>query len=293
MVKRYSLTGYEKNDDEDLWLWDDIPEKGFELGYKVEELMHYEKSKYQEISIAASTGFGKMLVLDGIPQYTTKDGFIYNEMLVHVPLTIHPNPRKVAIIGGGNCGAAREAIKYDSVEEVDTVEIDKRVVEVSNMWLSKSEIGKEDKRAKLIYQDGTEWIKEQKGAYDVLLLDRSDPYGPSIDLYKEIFYKNIYTGLKDDGLMVCQSGSPYFYLDILKNTVNLLRRIFPIVCVYLATIPSFPGGIWSFTLASKKWDPIVVDLSRLKCENTQYINRKIFISCFHLPNYLIRELDIE
>jgi len=289
MVKKYSLTGYEK-DGEDLWLWDDVPEKGFELGYKVEELLHYEKSKYQEISIAASTGFGKILVLDGIPQYTTKDGHIYNEMITHVPLTTHPHPKKIAIIGGGNCGAAREAIKYEDIQEINIIEIDKRVVEVSNMWLSKTELWKEDKRVNIIYRDGAEWIKEQKGIYDILLLDRSDPYGPSTDLYKETFYKQIYNSLKDDGLMVCQSESPYFYLGLLKNTVKNLRSIFPIVCVYLATIPSFPGGIWSFTLASKKWDPVAAELSRLKCRDTQYINQQIFRSCFHLPNYLLKTL---
>lgn len=292
MVEKYSLTGYEK-DDEHLWLWDDVPEKGFELGYKVEELLHYEKSEYQEISIAASSGFGKMLVLDGIPQYTTKDGYIYNEMLTHVPLTTHPYPKKIAIIGGGNCGAAREAIKYDTMEELNIVEIDKRVVEVSNMWLSKTEIWQEDKRVNIIYRDGAEWIKEQKAVYDILLLDRSDPYGPSIGLYKETFYKNIFNSLKSDGLMVCQSESPYFYLDILTNTINILRTIFPIVLVYLATIPSFPGGIWSFTLASKRWSPLTADLSRLKCEDSQYINQQIFTSCFQLPNYLLKALDIK
>jgi spermidine synthase len=289
MVKKYSLTGYEK-DSGDLWLWDDVPEKGFELGYKVEELLHYEKSKYQEISIATSTGFGEILVLDGIPQYTTKDGFIYNEMLAHVPLTTHPHPVKVAIIGGGNCGAASEAVKYDTIEELNIIEIDKRVVEVSNRWLSKTEKFKEDKRVNIIYCDGAEWIKEQKEIYDVLLLDRSDPYGPSIKLYKKAFYKHIYDSLKDDGLMACQSESPYFYLEVLKNTVNNLRSMFPFVYIYLATIPSFPGGIWSFTLASKKWHPKDADLTHLKYQDTQYINQHIFRSCFHLPNYLLKNI---
>lgn len=292
MKKKYSLTGYEK-EDEELWLWDDVPDMGFELGYKIEELLHYEKSKYQEISIAASTGFGEILALDGIPQYTTKDGFIYNEMLSHVPLTAHPTPQNVAIIGGGNCGAAREAIKYDAIKEIDVIEIDKRVVEVSNMWLSKTDICKEDKRVNIIYRDAAEWIKEQKATYDILLLDRSDPYGPAVDLYKKTFYKDIYNSLKDDGLMVCQSESPYFNLDILKNTVNSLRSVFPIVCVYLASIPSFPGGIWSFTLGSKKWHPSAADLSRLECKDTQYINQQIFMSCFHLPNYLLKTLGIK
>lgn len=289
MVNKYSLTGYEK-DSEDLWLWDDVPEKGFELGYKVEQLLHYEKSKYQEISVATSTGFGDMLVLDGIPQYTAKDGFIYNEMLAHVPLTTHPHPEKVAIIGGGNCGAAREAAKYDTIKEINIVEIDKRVVEISNRWLSKTDL-LEDERANIIYCDGAEWIKEQKAIYDVLLLDRSDPYGPSVDLYKKAFYKHIYDSLKDDGLMACQSESPYFYLGILKKTVNTLRSIFPFVIVYLATIPSFPGGIWSFTLASKKWQPKDADLTLLKSLNTQYINEEIFRSCFYLPNYLLKNIS--
>lgn len=290
MVEKDILTGYEKNEKEELWLWDDIPEKGIELGYKVEDLLHYETSKYQEISIAKSPGFGKMLVLDGIPQYTTNDGYIYNEMLAHVPLTTHPHPQKVAIIGGGNCGAAREVLKYSDVEEVKIIEIDQRVVEVSNRWLTKSEIEKEDPRVKIIYQDGAEWIKGQMGIYDVLLLDRSDPYGPSVNLYKEIFYKNVYNSLNEDGLMVCQSESPYFYLDLLKTTVGILRSIFPIVYVYLATIPSFPGGIWSFTLASKKWNPAQAELSRLQCKNTKYINQQLFTSCFHLPTYLLKTL---
>lgn len=289
MRRRNSLTGFEKYDEE-LWLYDDIPELDTEIAYKVDTLLHYEQSPYQEISIVENKGFGRMLVLDATPQYTTNDGYIYNEMLTHVPLVTHHAPKKVAMIGGGSCGPAGEAIKYKEVEQVDVVEIDQRVVEISRKWLSTGASDDFDHRVHLIYRDGTEWIKEQKGNYDVLLVDRSDPYGPSTLLYKQKFYEDVFHCLTENGIVVFQSGSPFYYSHILKDTVRNLSKLFPIVRTYLATIPTFPGGIWSFTIASKKWDPVDADLSRLECRDTKYINPEILRASFVLPNYIKENL---
>lgn len=284
--KKYSLTGYYKEPDDTLWLWDDLPEANMEVGYKVDALLHYERSPYQEISIVDTKGFGRMLVLDGTPQVTTKDGFIYNEMIAHIAMAAHPAPKKVAVIGGGDCGAAREALRYEGVQQIDVVEIDQRVVEVSRTWLTKGSVLEQDKRVHMIYRDGFKWIQEQKGAYDVVLVDRSDPYGPATSLYKQQFYQYLYDSLKDDGIVVLQSGSPYYNANILKSTVGSLKKRFPLVLPYLCTIPTFPGGIWSFTLGSKQWNPLQTDLNRLRWQEASYINPDTFRAAFTLPTYV-------
>lgn len=284
--KKYSLTGYYKEANEELWLWDDLPELDMEFGYKVQSLLHYEQSPFQEISVVDTKGFGRMLVLDGTPQVTTRDGFIYNEMITHIAMTTHPEPVKVAMIGGGDCGPAREALQYGSVRQIDVVEIDRRVVEICRSWLTKET---SEERAGLIhteYMDGYKWIQEQKNSYDVLLVDRSDPYGPAISLYKPQFYQYVYESLTNDGIVVIQTGSPYYYSSILQRTFSSLKKLFPIVRPYLCSIPSFPGGIWSFTIASKKWDPLEVNLDRLQWQHTRYMTPEIFRSSFVLPKYV-------
>jgi spermidine synthase len=283
-----SLTGFEKYDEE-WWLCDDVPEIDLDIAYKVDALLQYEQSPYQEISVIENKGFGRMLVLDGTPQYTTNDGFIYNEMLAHVPLITHQAPKKVAIIGGGNGGPAREAIKYPEVEKVDVVEIDKRVADVCRTWFSAS-ADQLDGRVNFFYRDGAEWIQEQKDAYDVLMVDRSAPYGPATVLYKQKFYQDAYHSLTEEGVAVFQSGSPFYYAHILRDTVRNLSRLFPVVRTYLATVPSFPGGIWSFTLASKKWDPLQADIHRLQGQGAKYINPDTLRASFALPNYVREKL---
>lgn len=283
--KRDSLTGYYK-EEESLWLWDDLPELDMEVGYRVEALLHYEQSPFQEISIIDTKGFGRMLVLDGTPQVTVKDGFIYNEMLTHIAMTSHPEPKKVAMIGGGNCGPAREAAKYKSAQHIDVVEIDQRVVEVCRTWMTKETADERSGRIRMIYEDGYKWIQEQKNSYDVLLVDRSDPYGPATSLYKPQFYQYVYDSLTDEGIAVFQSGSPYYYANILKSTVSSLKKLFPVVRVYTCTVPIFPGGIWSFTLASKKWDPLDADLNRLQWQDAKYMDPEIYLASFALPKYV-------
>lgn len=289
MKFRDSLTGYEKYEEE-LWLSDDVPEIEIETAYHVKRLLHYEQSPYSEISVIENKGFGRMLVLDGTPQYTTNDGFIYNEMLAHMALTTHPSPKKVGIIGGGSCGTAREVLKYADVKQVDIIEIDQRVTEVCRTWFPLETSSLQDPRTQIYHRDGTEWIKERKSTYDVLIVDRSDPYGPSTVLYKQRFYEDLFHCLTDQGIVVLQSGSPFYYSHLLKDTVQHMRKLFPIVKTYLASVPVFPGGIWSFTLASKTYDPLLADIGRLQCQETKYINPELYSSSFVLPNYIKQHL---
>lgn len=287
--KKPSLTNFEKEPNGELWLWDDLPEFQMETGYQVEALLHYERSTYQEISIVESKGFGRMFVLDGTPQITAKDGFVYNEMISHIPMVTHPAPKRIAMIGGGDCGPASVVMKYETVEKVEIVEIDERVLEVCKIWMPNAAAVANDKRVQLTYADGFRWIQGRKKAFDVLLIDRSDEYGPAVSLYKPSFYQFVHDSLSEDGIVVFQSGSPHYYGNSLRSTVRSLRRLFPIVRTYICYIPSFPGGVWSFTLASKKYDPLEADLSRLRDEEAKYITPELFHSSFILPRY-VRDL---
>ncbi|GAA4831685.1 polyamine aminopropyltransferase [Paenibacillus vulneris] len=289
--KKRSLTGYQKEENDELWLWDDIPELGMEVGYKIDRLLHYEQSSYQEISIADTRSFGRMLILDGTPQITSKDGFIYNEMISHIALATCPMPENVAMIGGGDCGPAREAMRYESVKRIDVVEIDQRVVDACKIWMTQDSKDNADGRVHLIYRDGYKWIQEQTNVYDILLIDRSDPYGPATSLYKPPFYQYVHDSLTKEGIAVFQAGSPYYSSHILKGTVKNLQRLFPIVLPYTCTVPTFPGGIWCFVLASKKWSPLQADLSRLQWTHSKYINPDLFRASFILPNYIKRLLN--
>ncbi|MBD3920584.1 polyamine aminopropyltransferase [Paenibacillus sp. PR3] len=284
--KKSSLTGFLKEPNGELWLWDDLPQLHMETGYLVEQLLHYEQSAYQEISIVETKGFGRMFVLDGTPQVTTKDGFVYNEMITHIPMVTHPAPKRIAMIGGGDCGPASVALKYNTVEHIEIAEIDQRVIEVCKTWMPNAAVVANDKRVQLTYADGYRWIQARKKAFDVLLIDRSDPYGPAITLYKPAFYQYVHDSLSDDGIVVIQSGSPYYNGSTLRSTVRSLQRLFPIVRTYLCFIPSFPGGIWSFTLASKQYEPLDADLSRLRDEDAKYITPELFRSAFVLPRYV-------
>ncbi len=277
-------------DNGQLWLVDEET-LGFCGGWKVNRLLHHEKTPFQEITVFENDALGRVLALDGIPQTSSGDGFIYNEMITHIPLATHPNPRQVAIIGGGDGGAAREAVKYAEVEQVTLVEIDERVVEMSRQWLPEVFGQQLDPRIKLAYRDGSQWIKEQEAQFDVLIVDSSDPVGPATVLFEQPFYEQISRALKADGLMVCQSESPFFHAQVLKQVVTTLRQLFPIVRTYLATIPTYPGGWWSFTLASKKWDPLTADLRRLQAQDTQYVNPDLFRAAFQLPTFIRNLLD--
>ena len=290
MTKERSLYGFHKEDGT-VWIRNFVGNVRIEQWYKIQSLLQYEKSQYQEISIVESKGFGRMLVLDGTPQISMKEGFIYNEMISHIPLVTHPNPKKVAMIGGGDCGPARETMKYREVEQIDVVELDPKVTELCRKWLTPASVYDNETRLTMIHEDGYDWIQRQKGRYDVLIIDRPDPVGPGAKLFTVEFYQSVFDSLTDDGVVVFQSGSPYYNISTLQRTVKNAKKLFPIVYPYLFTIPLFPCGIWSFTLASKKWEPLKADRSRLQDENTQYIDADVYQSAFVLPKYVKKLIE--
>lgn len=269
------------------WLIEDEREN-MKVSYRLKEVIVSESSPFQQLMILDSYDFGRMLVLDGAVQTTSVDGHIYNEMITHVPLCIHPNPKRVLIIGGGDCGAAREVAKYDQVEQIDLVEIDEAVVRLSKEHLPEVSGNLSDPRVRFIYQDGIQFVKDVEDFYDVIIVDSSDPVGPAVQLFEKSFYENIHRALKADGLMVCQSQSPLFHQHVTKQTLTYIDQLFAHSQLYITTVPTYPGGFWSFTLGSKQYTEVNPD-SLVK--QTQFVNKEVLHSCFAIPEFLRKGLQ--
>jgi spermidine synthase len=281
------LPHFIKNENGELWLTEDEREN-LKISYRIKEVIFENQSPFQHVMILDSYDFGRMLVLDGVVQTTSIDGHIYNEMISHVPLQFHPNPKKVLIIGGGDCGAAREIAKHKHVEEIHMVEIDEMVVDVCKEHLPDVSGNLSDPRVKFIYTDGVAFIKEHENTYDVIIIDSSDPVGPAKELFSFEFYSSVHRALNENGLMVCQSQSPIFHMDVLKQTYMNINKLFPYSNIYTATVPTYPGGLWSFTIGSKI--PLSISENKSLPNDTKYVNADVLKQCFQLPQFMKQEL---
>lgn len=270
-----------------IWLTEDERED-LKIGYRIKNIIFEGQSSFQHVMVLDSYCFGNMLVLDGIVQTTSIDGHIYNEIISHVPLCIHPDPRRVLIIGGGDCGVAKEVCKYSSVELIDLVEIDQLVVEVCRKFLPEVSGNLSDPRVRFIYEDGVKFVLDKYAEYDLIIIDSSDPIGPAKVLFEKSFYQCLYTLLKADGLMVCQSQSPIFHSEIMKQTYNHIKNLFPKTEIFTAIVPTYPGGLWSFTLGSKQY--IKPNPAKTKQLDTYYVNEQIIECCFSLPKFISEQL---
>jgi spermidine synthase len=268
-----------------IWfIEDETP--GYKLHWKVNRVLYQKQTPYQYLEVMDLEDFGRALVLDGAVQITEKDEFIYNEMISHIPMLTHPNPKKVLIIGGGDGGAAREVLKYEEVEEVQLVEIDEEVVKAVREFFPQLADVFDDPRFRLIVDDGIEFVKSKEEEYDVIIVDSSDPVGPAVNLFDHPFYNDCFKALKQDGILNVQSESPFFNQDIIKKVTGILSGLFKHVDTYLACIPTYPSGLWSFTMASKAYRYSDVRLERATGINTRYFTPDIFHACFKLPRFV-------
>lgn len=259
--------------------------------YKIKDILYEEQSEYQNIKIVESYQFGKMLLLDDIVQVTEKDEFIYHEMLTHVPLLTHPNPLSVYIVGGGDGGILREVLRHP-IEKVTMVELDEKVVSISNKYLNIARDSYKDSRVNLIFAEASITLQNSKDHYDIILVDSTDPIGEAVKLFTPQFYQNVNSHLNDNGLIVTQSGSPLFQPNMLQMIVNNMSSVFPIVRVYTAVIPTYPGVYWSFTVGSKMFEPDEIKIEEIEKRiderklNFKYYNSKIHQASFILPEFV-------
>lgn len=268
----------------DLWYTEfQTPNVG--ITCKTKKTHHTEKTEFQDLALIETEQFGRMLVLDGTVQTTIEDEFVYHEMISHVPLFTHKNPKKVLVIGGGDGGAIREIIKHPSVEKAVLCEIDGRVIEVSKKFLPEISCALSDKRVEVLVSDGIKYVQDNKGQFDVIMVDSTDPVGPAIGLFAVDFYKAIYEALKEDGIFVAQTESPFFHKELIKSVYKDISSIFPITKLYTCAIPTYPSGFWSFTMGSKKYDPLETDISKIPELDTKYYCPQLHKAVFALPKF--------
>jgi spermidine synthase len=230
---------------------------------KVKKLIAIKKSEFQEIIIAECEDFGKALILDGYIQSTVADEFIYHESLVHPAMLLHPNPKRVLIIGGGEGATLREVLKHNTVEEAIMVDIDRDVVELSKEFLPEMHCGSFfDKRARIVIDDGKRFVEKElarKSKYDVVIMDLTDPYSSEIakDLYSKQFFIKVSNILTPEGIVVTQAGSKYFYDEVYNDVANTVKQVFAHVMEYQVWIPSF-GYACNFIVGSKALNPSIL-----------------------------------
>ncbi len=241
-------------------------------GFEIEKEIYSGKSKFQEIEVLAAKEFGRVLVLDGIVQLSTKHEFVYHEMLVHPGMLCHPKPETVLIIGGGDGGTLREVVKYSvnphtkfgvGVKEIFLCDIDKKVIGVSKKYLpSVSQGAFKDKRLKIFNEDALKFIKKYKNFFDVIIEDLTDPAGISLALWTNKFYKDIFCALKENGVACFQSG--YLKEKFAQKTRKKLEKTFPFFRVHRAFAGCFPFDEHTFSFGSKKIDFEKVSLGKIK-----------------------------
>jgi len=265
--------------------------------YRLKKKLHESQSIYQKVEMFETAEFGNLLVLDGFIMLTEAHEFIYHDMLVHIPLLSHPNPRRVLIVGGGDGGTAREVLKHSTVDSVDMVEIDQEVIDVSKKYLPDVACKLDDPKLNLSVQDAVEFVKHKSELYDIVLVDSTDPIGPGEGLFNRSFYENVKRILKPEGILSVQSESPFLLSRQIPQIVNKLRAVFPLAKLYWAPMPCYPYGTWSFTYCSKSG--IAPDIRRpdeaAEIEKqSRYYNREIHNAAFVLPNFirtLVQESD--
>ena len=279
----------------ELW-FSELHTPNVKISIRVDRQLHSEQSEFQRIDVYESPEFGRFLTLDGYMMLTEKDEFIYHEMITHVPMAVHPNVKKVLVIGAGDGGVVRELTRYQSIEQIDMVEIDRRVVEVCREYLPQTACRFDDPRVQLTFADGLKFIRSKEDEYDLIIVDSTDPFGPGEGLFTKEFYGNCYRALKENGIMVNQHESPFYEGDALacKRAHKRIVESFPVSRVYQAHIPTYPSGHWLFGFASKKYHPVrdqrAAEWTAFGIE-TKYYTTKLHQGAFCLPAYVEKLLE--
>jgi len=273
-----------------LWFTEKYSD-GAVFSIQVDKQIASVQSEYQRIDVYESADFGRILVIDGYLMLTEKDEFIYHEMLVHVPMAVHPNAERILVIGAGDGGVIRELTRYDCIKKIDLVEIDEMVVKICKEFLPQTACKLDDERVNIHIQDGTEYVKHCENQYDLIIVDSTDPFGPGETLFEMEFYRNCHKALENDGIMVNQHESPFYKNDALamQNMHKKIHQVFHISDVYQAHIPTYASGHWLFGFASKKYHPVSdfnADRWNALGIKTRYYNTKLHTGAFALPNYV-------
>jgi len=278
----------EKNQNLELWFYDSEEyAHGCQLRIKLRDVLCHYRSDFQEIAIFQTENLGRMLVLDNITMLTEFDESAYHEMIVHVPLLVHPRPARILIIGGGDGGTAREVLKHPEVEAVHVCELDREVVKACREYLPSLAGAFDDPRVSIFYRDGAEFVRNPESPYDVIIVDSTDPIGPGQVLFQRPFYENTQRALSREGIMVAQCESIYFHPDVIRGVASIARSLYPKAGYYQTLVPTYPSGVIGFMFCSLEYDPIAhISLDRAaRLQGLRYYTPELHRAAFTLPRF--------
>ncbi len=280
--------------DDNNWFTEICEEGGSAFGLRIKSKLHEEQSEYQRITVYETEKWGNLMAIDGYVMLSSRDNFLYHEMMSHPALFTHANPKNVLIIGGGDCGTLREVLRHPGVEHAHQVEIDERVTRVSEQFFPELCEANNDPRAELHFVDGIKWVQDAApGSYDVIIIDSTDPIGPAEGLFQTPFYKDCLKALGREGILIQQSESPLLHLPLIQRMHRDMRA-----AGYLDTLtlqfpqPVYPSGWWSATLARRDstLSGFREDDVRDKPFATRYYNHGIHTAAMCAPSFLYEAL---
>jgi len=281
----------------DDWFTEKFGSEGTSFGLSITTKLHDTKSPYQQIEIYETKTFGKLMVIDGCVMLTERDNFLYHEMMSHPALFTHPQPEKVAIIGGGDCGTLKEVLKHNSVKQLWQIDIDEQVTRLSEQYFPQLCDSNNDPRANLLFDDGINWVRHQpNNSLDLIIVDSTDPIGPAEGLFAVDFYADCCRALKSNGILVQQTESPLLHTEsiILKAHKDMAQAGFANIKTLPFPQPVYPTGWWSCTMASK-----ALDLANFREQDakekpfpTDYYNIGIHHGALAMPEFMKRVLGL-
>ncbi|ODQ78495.1 hypothetical protein BABINDRAFT_162703 [Babjeviella inositovora NRRL Y-12698] len=269
---------------------------GLAMSLKVEKILHVEQSKYQDVLVFKSTNYGNVLVLDGAIQATERDEFSYQEMITHLAMNSHPNPKKVLVIGGGDGGVLREVVKHDCVEEAVLCDIDEAVIRVSKQYLPDMAQSYSHEKVKVHIGDGFQFLADYQNTFDVIITDSSDPEGPAESLFQKPYFELLKSALTEKGVITTQAESIWLHLKIIQDLKKACHEVFPVVEYAYTTIPTYPSGQIGFMVCSKDKDanvkkPIHVWDNAKEKKLLRYYNKRVHEAAFVLPTWADEALN--
>nr|POF08203.1 spermidine synthase [Quercus suber] len=268
---------------------------GQAMTLRVKKVVHHEKSKYQDVLIFESTDYGMVLVLDNVIQCTERDEFAYQEMITHLGMFSHPDPKKVLVIGGGDGGVLREVVKHDTVEEAWLCDIDEAVIRLSKQYLPGMSVGYSHPNVKVHVGDGFKFLEDYKNTFDVIITDSSDPEGPAESLFQKPYFELLHGALREGGIITTQAENPWLHMKMLVDLKKSVKEVFPVAEYGWTTIPTYPSGQIGFLVCSKDGKANVTKPVRTlndaeEDKQFRYYSAKVHEAAFVLPKFAEKAL---
>lgn len=277
---------------ENQWFTEVMDSTGTAFSLRITEKLAEEQSPFQKVEIYNTTDFGKLMIIDGCTMVSTRENFVYHEMMSHPALFTHPNPKNVVIIGGGDCGTLREVLKHPGVETVHQIDIDEVVTRMAEKYFPELCDSNSDPRATIMFDDGIKFMREAAPeSIDIIIVDSTDPIGPGEGLFNRAFYESCLVALRSDGILVQQSESPLLHLSLIKDMRDAMQDS-GFTSLQTLQFPQviYPSGWWSCTLAGKQNSLETIRTEDAKQFEGDYYNFDIHLGAKALPNFVKRAL---